>query len=216
MNLLAFFCLPYYYAPTYHNLRLFSLIKYDFFIALTDAFFSREAEELGLKFTPVELTPGWVIYVLTWEGTNPSLPAILLNSHYDVVPVIEENWHWKPFEAVELPNGDIIARGTQDMKCVCIQYLEAVRRLKTSGYEPSRTVHLAFQPDEEMGGAKGMAKWVDSDDFKKLNVGFALDEGIASTDNSVTVFYGERTVWWLGIKSIGTYGFGYSLNIAAF
>jgi len=27
------------------------------------------------------------ILVISWEGTNPNLPAVLLNSHTDVVPV---------------------------------------------------------------------------------------------------------------------------------
>ena len=25
--------------------------------------------------------------IITWEGSNPSLPSIMLNSHMDVVPV---------------------------------------------------------------------------------------------------------------------------------
>jgi len=27
------------------------------------------------------------VFVMTWEGKNPSLPSLLLNSHMDVVPV---------------------------------------------------------------------------------------------------------------------------------
>lgn len=32
--------------------------------------------------------------------------------------------------------------------------------------------------DEEIGGVDGMEKFVEMDDFKSLNVGFALDEGM--------------------------------------
>jgi hypothetical protein len=32
-------------------------------------------------------------------------------------------------------------------------------------------------PDEEIGGAKGMGKLVETKEFKDMNVGFALDEG---------------------------------------
>ena len=28
-----------------------------------------------------------VVVIITWEGTDPSLPSIMLNSHIDVVPV---------------------------------------------------------------------------------------------------------------------------------
>jgi len=31
--------------------------------------------------------------------------------------------------------------------------------------------------DEELGGREGMNLFVQTDDFRKLNVGFALDEG---------------------------------------
>ena len=34
----------------------------------------------------------------TWPGEDPTLPGILLNSHYDVVPVIQEHWQFDPFQ----------------------------------------------------------------------------------------------------------------------
>lgn len=37
----------------------------------------------------LQVAPGFVITVLTWLGTNPTLPSILLNSHTDVVPVFK-------------------------------------------------------------------------------------------------------------------------------
>jgi acetylornithine deacetylase/succinyl-diaminopimelate desuccinylase-like protein len=33
----------------------------------------------------------------TWHGEDPSLPSILLNSHYDVVPVVRQHWKHDPF-----------------------------------------------------------------------------------------------------------------------
>ncbi len=32
--------------------------------------------------------------------------------------------------------------------------------------------------------------------FKSLNIGLALDEGLANPTEKFTVFYGERAVWW--------------------
>ena len=43
-------------------------------------------------------------------------------------------------------NGTIYARGTQDMKSIAVQYLEAVRNLKTQGVTPLRNVHISFVP----------------------------------------------------------------------
>lgn len=41
-------------------------------------------------------------------------------------------------------HGNIYARGAQDMKCVSIQYLEALRRLKKDNVTLRRTVHVSF------------------------------------------------------------------------
>lgn len=56
------------------------------------------------------------------------------------------------------------------MKCVGMQYLEAIRLLKRDGFTPKRTVHVIFVPDEEIGGKAGMHAFVESDLFKTLNV----------------------------------------------
>lgn len=169
-------------------------------------YLSKYCDDIGVTYQILEYTDGYPIFLATLPGSDPSLPAILLNSHYDVVPVMLEKWHWDPFAATELPNGDIVARGTQDMKCVCTQYLEAIRILNAKKWQHTRTVYLAFQPDEELGGSRGMAKWVDSPEFRKLNVGFALDEGIASETATATAFYGERTVWWVKLLASGPTG----------
>ncbi|XP_041281986.1 aminoacylase-1-like isoform X2 [Onychostruthus taczanowskii] len=151
---------------------------------------------------------GRVVLILTWQGTNPRLRSILLNSHTDVVPVFEEHWTYPPFEAVKDSQGNIYARGAQDMKCVSIQYLEAIRRLKTEGKSFARTIHLTFVPDEEVGGHKGMEMFVQRPEFKALNVGFAMDEGLASPSDTFSVFYGERSPWWIKVKCVGSPGHG--------
>ena len=59
-------------------------------------------------------------------------------------------------------------------------------------------------PDEEIGGHDGMAKYVVSKEFKDLNIGFALDEGLASENNTLPLYYGERNEWWIRFKCTGT------------
>lgn len=110
-------------------------------------------------------------------------------------------------------DGNIYARGAQDMKSVGIEYLEAIRKLKKDKVVLKRTIHITFVPgkapnylsndnlndylflDEEIGGVEGMMEFVKRDDFKKLNVGFALDEGMPNTDDNTVFFYGERCIW---------------------
>uniref|UniRef100_A0A8D3ECM9 N-acyl-aliphatic-L-amino acid amidohydrolase n=1 Tax=Scophthalmus maximus TaxID=52904 RepID=A0A8D3ECM9_SCOMX len=155
-----------------------------------------------------EVCPGRVVSIMTWEGTNPTLKSILLNSHTDVVPVFQEHWKYDAFSAFRDAEGNIYARGSQDMKCVTIQYIQAVRRLKAEGRKPMRTVHLMFVPDEEVGGNKGMETFVKHPEFKKLNIGFALDEGLANPGEAFTVFYGERNPWWITVHCPGSPGHG--------
>jgi aminoacylase len=56
-------------------------------------------------------------------GIDESLPILLLNSHYDVVPANPNDWTLPPFQGLR-KEGKIYGRGTQDMKCVCMQYFE--------------------------------------------------------------------------------------------
>jgi len=169
-------------------------------------------DEIGLPYfvTNREGHPDRPILVATWTGQDPSLPSILLNSHTDVVPAEYDKWyyHTPPFAAEKDEKGNIYARGTQDMKCVTIQYLEAIRRLKASGVKLKRTIHLSFVPDEEIGGPLGMEWFVKSPEFERLNVGVCLDEGLASPTDAFTVFYGERSPAWITIKATGNTGHG--------
>uniref|UniRef100_A0A4X1SE43 N-acyl-aliphatic-L-amino acid amidohydrolase n=1 Tax=Sus scrofa TaxID=9823 RepID=A0A4X1SE43_PIG len=145
------------------------------------AFLEERARQLGLGCQKVEVVPGHVVTVLTWPGTNPTLSSILLNSHTDVVPVFKEHWSHDPFEGFKDADGYIYGRGAQDMKCVSIQYLEAVRRLKVEGHHFPRTIHMTFVPDEEVGGHQGMELFVKRPEFQALRAGFALDEGLRVT-----------------------------------
>ncbi|XP_030380038.1 aminoacylase-1-like [Scaptodrosophila lebanonensis] len=172
-------------------------------------FLQRQAEQLELPMTvhyPVnEQNP---VAVLTWLGENPQLPSILLNSHMDVVPVFPEKWTHPPFGADIDTEGRIFARGAQDMKCVGMQYLAAIRELKSSGVKLKRTIHISFVADEELGGNLGMRPFVTTDHFRALNVGFGLDEGLASPTAEFSVFNAERSVWQIHFKISGTAGHG--------
>lgn len=57
------------------------------------------------------------VVMARWKGVDETLPIILLNSHYDVVPAIQEDWNVPCFEGVR-KDGRVYGRGAQDMKCV--------------------------------------------------------------------------------------------------
>ncbi|PIA46593.1 hypothetical protein AQUCO_01500256v1 [Aquilegia coerulea] len=169
------------------------------------------SKSLNLESQIIEFVKGKPIILLKWVGKNPKLSSILLNSHTDVVAAEHHKWNYPPFKAHIDESGDIYARGSQDMKCVGLQYLEAIRELKSSGFEPIRTVYVSFVPDEEIGGHDGAEKFAASDEFEKLNVGIVLDEGLASPNENYRLFYAERCPWWLVIKATGAPGHGSKL-----
>ncbi|KAG2239500.1 hypothetical protein Bca52824_091746 [Brassica carinata] len=174
-------------------------------------FINSQAKSLSLESQTNEFVKGKPHLLLKWVGSDPTLPAILLNSHTDVVPFEESKWTHHPLHAHMDNQGDIYARGSQDMKCVGMQYIEAIRKLQASGFHPIRSVYLSFVPDEEIGGHDGAEKFAESHLFKSLNVGIVLDEGLPSPSKSYRVFYGERSPWWLVIKAKGPPGHGAKL-----
>ncbi|XP_058097183.1 uncharacterized protein LOC131242509 isoform X2 [Magnolia sinica] len=172
------------------------------------SFLTSLAHSIGLQIQTIEFSPQKPLLLLTWPGRDPSLPSILLNSHIDSVPAEPSKWTYPPFSAFKDSDGRIFARGAQDDKCIGIQYLEAIRNLKSSSFSPLRTVHISFVPDEEIGGADGAAMFASSKLFDDLNVGFVMDEGQASTTDEFRVFYADRSPWGLIMKAFGMPGHG--------
>lgn len=91
-----------------------------------------------------------------------------------------------------------------------MQYLEAIKAIQSKDpeFKPLRNVHILYVPEEEVGGFDGMGKFVETKEFKELNVGFVMDEGQASTNDEFRVFYADRTPWHMVIKAVGTPGHG--------
>eukprot|EP01060_Flectonema_neradi_P005789 TRINITY_DN13874_c2_g1_i1.p1 TRINITY_DN13874_c2_g1~~TRINITY_DN13874_c2_g1_i1.p1 ORF type:complete len:429 (+),score=89.28 TRINITY_DN13874_c2_g1_i1:80-1366(+) len=174
------------------------------------AFLKQLCEEIGLTTKRIEGgSPQKPILLATWTGTETGKGSVLLNSHYDVVPVVTEKWTKPAWEGLLTDDGKIYGRGAQDMKSVCIQYLVAVSRLIAAGYKPTKTVHLSYVPDEEVGGTEGMAHFITTDDFKELDVKCALDEGLCNpAKDTFTVFYGERIPYAVEVTACGPTGHG--------
>lgn len=94
------------------SIRIFTFHK---FIEPCIEFLKKQAHSLDLPYaiyTPTR-DPKKPIFVITWKGTEPSLPSIVLNSHMDVVPVFKEKWTYPPFSAHIDEKGQIFARGSQ-------------------------------------------------------------------------------------------------------
>ncbi|CDW52507.1 aminoacylase 1A [Trichuris trichiura] len=173
-------------------------------------FLSSVGKAFDLACQTVLIAQGKPAIVMTLTGQDPSLPSVFLNSHMDVVPAFPEFWKCDPFSGHLDYDGKIYGRGTQDMKSSVqsLRYLEAIHRLKMGGAQLKRTIHICFVPDEEIGGVEGMRALVEMEEFRRLNVGICLDEGLASEDDIYRIYYAERSVWWLRIIASGNAGHG--------
>jgi len=80
--------------------------------------------------------------------------------------------------------------------CMIIKKLFLCNPKNTRIYSYNCELLILFEPeDEEIGGVYGIAPFLKSEEFKALNMGFALDEGLAHPGNKYSVFYGERCTW---------------------
>ncbi|XP_050664873.1 aminoacylase-1-like isoform X2 [Leptidea sinapis] len=136
----------------------------------------------------------------------------MLNSHSDVVTAEEVYWSHPPFSGEIDENGDLFGRGTQDTKSLSIQHLEAIRNLINNKVTLERTIHISIIPDEERGGSEGMKPFLKSQYFKRLNVGFALDEGLTSPTNTMFATYQDKRPWQLNMTFYGQGGHGSSIQ----
>ena len=115
----------------------------------------------------------------TWQGSDTSLNPILLAGHLDVVPVepgTEQTWQQDPFGG-RIIDGQIWGRGAIDNKSAVVGALEAVELLLIEGFQPARTVYLAFGHDEEVGGTAGAREIAALLKRRGVELEMVLDEG---------------------------------------
>ena len=131
------------------------------------AAFARARAELLLEHT----------LMLTWTGSDPSLPAHILVSHSDVVPAPgAEAWTLPPF-AGEVRDSYVWGRGALDTKTSLVQIMSALEQLaRRPGFKPRRTLVVCFGHDEETGGAgaRAVARTLKE---RGLEVDTVFDEG---------------------------------------
>eukprot|EP00889_Picochlorum_renovo_P005773 jgi/Picre1/32803/NNA_008134.t1 len=97
-----------------------------------------------------------IVFLMEWKGADPSLDPIVFISHLDVVPATErvDAWTYPPFSGT-VAQGYVWGRGSLDTKFTAVAILEAVNQLLIKGFEPKRSILIAFGHDEEIGGHKG-------------------------------------------------------------
>lgn len=137
------------------------------------------------------------------EGSDPSLKPVLFMGHMDVVPVDDitlPQWTHDPF-AGTVVDGVIWGRGAIDDKLSVMSFLEATEALLAEGFQPSRSLYLAFGHDEEVGGADGAKQTAKYFEEQGVEFEFVLDEGGVVLEDIVDGV--DRPVAIIGIAEKG-------------
>jgi carboxypeptidase PM20D1 len=126
----------------------------------------------------VERVNGYSLLV-RWPGSDPAAAPILFTAHSDVVPIepgTEGDWQHPPFGGV-VADGRIYGRGTLDDKQGVLGLMEAAESLLAEGFQPRRSIVLAFGHDEEIGGREGAAQLAQRMRELDLHFEWMVDEG---------------------------------------
>ena len=171
------------------------------------ALFKKQAIADGLITREIVLPSGNPVLIITFEGSDSSLPSLALNHHMDVVPADNvDQWDYPPFEG-RVQNERIYGRGAQDCKGLGVVQYAALRELKQRRMQPARTIHCIMVPDEERGGYCGAKELIAHPDFASLNIGFLLDEGMPSgNERALLLKIDERTPIQIRVTSVGPQG----------
>ena len=168
--------------------------------------------EVGLEATVLESAQGRANVVTRIEGTDRSLPALIVHGHLDVVPAFKDEWSVDPFGA-EIKDGMIWGRGAVDMKDMDAMILAVMREMQRTGTRPRRDLVFAFFADEEAGGDYG-ARWM-VDNHPELFEGAteAISEvgGFSTTINGQRAYLlqtAEKGIGWLRLVADGRAGHG--------
>lgn len=153
--------------------------------------------------------------IFKWEGTDPSLDAIALLSHQDVVPVnagTEKDWEHDAFEGYN--DGEFIwGRGAMDMKNHLIAVMESVEQLIKDGYVPKKTVYICLGHNEEVvaapdNGARQIVEYLKN---QGVHLEAVLDEGGAILPVNVKGVL-ECNLAGVGVAEKGSVNYEISVN----
>jgi acetylornithine deacetylase/succinyl-diaminopimelate desuccinylase-like protein len=169
-------------------------------------------EQLGLSTTYVDAAPTRTSVIARVAGRDPSLPALIVHGHTDVVPADPANWSVDPFGGV-IRDEMLWGRGAVDMKNMDAMIIGALTDILGAGKQPRRELIIAFFSDEENGGVFGSHYLVDSRPELFAGATEAISEvgGYSVHLNGTRAYLlqtGEKALIWVKLVARGTAAHG--------
>ena len=171
-----------------------------------------QLEQLGLKTIYVDADDRRTSVLARVPGRDPSLPALVVHGHSDVVPADPKNWSVDPF-AGEVRDGMLWGRGAVDMKNMDAMMIGALTDILGAGNQPRRDLIIAFFSDEENGGVFGSHYVVDNrpELFEGATEAISEVGGYSVTLNGTRAYLlqtGEKALLWIKLTARGTAAHG--------
>lgn len=126
---------------------------------------------LGARLEVFEPVPGRPS-LLAAVGTGRR-PALLVNGHTDVVPVVQSEWSVPPF-AGQVHGERLIGRGACDMKGGIAAAIEGLRACRDAGVRPACDLVFHLVADEETGGHLGTEALLNAGRIDASNITAAI------------------------------------------
>jgi carboxypeptidase PM20D1 len=122
------------------------------------AFLKDYLVQAGFAADAITITPlaDTAMLHLVWKAppartSSAKAPPMALTGHMDVVEANPKDWRRDPFTAVA-EGGYIFGRGVMDNKFDLAMMVATLARLKATGFQPRRDIHLFLSGDEETDG----------------------------------------------------------------
>lgn len=174
-------------------------------------------EEVGILARILESAPNRTSVVANFEGTDSSLPGLVVHGHLDVVPANAADWSVDPFSGV-IKDGCIWGRGAVDMKNMDAMMLAVFRLWARHGFKPKRRMVIVFFADEEAGGIYG-SRWMAEkhpEIFEGCSEAVSEVGGFSFTLSSGKRIYlietSEKGIEWMKLTASGLAGHGSMVN----
>ena len=138
----------------------------------------------GIPIVELVETDRHPVIIGEWLGA-PGKPTILVYGHYDVQPADPlELWESPPFEPTITAEGNIIARGSADMKGNLITVIQAIEALGKIHGAPPVNLRFFFEGEEEIGSPNAPAVVARLKDRLQADGVLSCDGGMEGPDTA--------------------------------
>ena len=157
-------------------------------------------KQFPLLFKNLEKTEIDGNLLFKWKGLKSDKPIVLM-SHQDVVPAKASEWMKDPYSG-DIENGKVYGRGTADIKCGVMSFMQAVEELLDEGYTPEQDIYLSSSCTEEVGG-KGCPALVNEMKKRGVKPWLVIDEGGAIVEEPIGGCKGKYAMIGVVEKGMG-------------